>query len=51
MITPFDDEDGTFLVLIHDERQQPLRPQTFGSVPDGWRSSSTPSARRTIPRV
>ncbi|MEU7915841.1 MbtH family NRPS accessory protein [Microbispora bryophytorum] len=51
MITPYDDEDGTSLVLINDESQQSLWPQTFGAEPDGWRSSSTPPARRTPPRV
>ncbi|GAA4516786.1 MbtH family protein [Nonomuraea ferruginea] len=33
---PFDDEDGTFYVLINDEEQHSLWP-TFKEVPQGWR--------------
>lgn len=33
---PFDDEDGTFYVLINGEEQHSLWP-TFATVPDGWR--------------
>lgn len=33
---PFDDEDGTFYVLINDEEQYSLWP-SFASVPAGWR--------------
>jgi MbtH protein len=32
---PFDDEDGTFYVLINDEEQHSLWP-TFAPVPAGW---------------
>ncbi len=32
---PFDDESGTFLVLINDEEQHSLWP-SFAPVPDGW---------------
>jgi MbtH protein len=32
---PFDDEDGTFVVLVNDEDQHSLWP-TFAAVPDGW---------------
>jgi MbtH protein len=35
-INPFDDENGTFFVLVNDEEQQSLWP-TFSDVPDGWR--------------
>ncbi len=33
---PFDDENGTFYVLINDEEQHSLWP-TFVEVPAGWR--------------
>jgi MbtH protein len=33
---PFDDDDGTFYVLINGEEQYSLWP-TFAQVPDGWR--------------
>lgn len=33
---PFDDDDGTFLVLANDEEQHSLWP-TFAEVPAGWR--------------
>ncbi|ORM35319.1 MbtH family protein [Williamsia sp. 1135] len=33
---PFDNEDGTFYVLINGEEQYSLWP-TFAQVPDGWR--------------
>lgn len=32
---PFDDESGTFYVLINDEEQHSLWP-TFADVPAGW---------------
>jgi uncharacterized protein YbdZ (MbtH family) len=32
---PFDDETGTFLVLVNDEDQQSLWP-AFADVPAGW---------------
>jgi len=32
---PFDDPDGTFLVLVNDEGQYSLWP-VFAEVPDGW---------------
>ncbi|MFF7637481.1 MbtH family protein [Kitasatospora sp. NPDC008050] len=35
MTNPFDDQDGTFLVLVNDENQHSLWPQ-FADVPDGW---------------
>jgi MbtH protein len=34
---PFDDDSGTFYVLVNDEGQHSLWP-TFADVPDGWRS-------------
>jgi uncharacterized protein YbdZ (MbtH family) len=33
---PFDDESGTFYVLVNDEEQHSLWP-TFAAVPAGWR--------------
>ena len=33
---PFDDENGTFYVLVNDEEQHSLWP-TFADVPAGWR--------------
>ncbi|MCE7002488.1 MbtH family protein [Kibdelosporangium philippinense] len=35
MTNPFDDPDGTFLVLVNDEGQHSLWP-SFAGVPDGW---------------
>ena len=32
---PFDDNDGTFLVLVNDEGQHSLWP-SFADVPAGW---------------
>jgi len=33
---PFDDDNGTFYVLINDEEQHSLWP-TFAEIPAGWR--------------
>lgn len=33
---PFEDEDGTYLVLVNDEGQHSLWPD-FVAVPEGWR--------------
>ncbi|QWF85980.1 MbtH family protein [Amycolatopsis sp. CA-230715] len=33
---PFEDEDGTYLVLVNDEGQHSLWP-SFADVPAGWR--------------
>ncbi|OXM52851.1 MbtH family protein [Amycolatopsis alba] len=35
MKSPFDDEDGSYLVLINAERQHSLWPANI-AVPDGW---------------
>jgi MbtH protein len=35
VINPFDDEDGTFVVLVNDEGQHSLWP-SFADVPAGW---------------
>ena len=33
---PFDDDNGSFFVLVNDEDQHSLWP-TFTAVPEGWR--------------
>jgi uncharacterized protein YbdZ (MbtH family) len=35
-INPFDDDDGSFFVLVNDEEQHSLWP-AFADVPAGWR--------------
>ncbi|MFF2963922.1 MbtH family protein [Streptomyces sp. NPDC057963] len=35
-INPFDDDNGSFHVLVNDEDQHSLWP-VFAPVPDGWR--------------
>ena len=35
-INPFDDDDGSFFVLVNDEEQHSLWP-VFADVPAGWR--------------
>src|SRR5882757_5232566 len=35
-VNPFDDDNGSFFVLINDEEQHSLWP-TFADVPAGWR--------------
>ncbi|AYG80695.1 Enterobactin biosynthesis protein YbdZ [Streptomyces hundungensis] len=35
MANPFDDQDGTFRVLVNDEAQYSMWP-AFAAVPDGW---------------
>jgi MbtH protein len=35
MTNPFDDENGTFFVLVNDEGQHSLWP-SFADVPEGW---------------
>jgi MbtH protein len=44
MTNPFDDDAGTFLVLVNDEGQHSLWPE-FAAVPDGWRRAHGPSSR------
>ncbi|MEV4096440.1 MbtH family protein [Streptosporangium saharense] len=44
MSNPFDDENGTFLVLVNDENQHSLWPE-FADVPAGWRVVFGPGAR------
>ena len=45
MTNPFEDPDGTFLVLVNDENQHSLWP-TFVRVPDGWRVVHGESGRQ-----
>jgi uncharacterized protein YbdZ (MbtH family) len=35
-VNPFDDDNGSFFVLVNDEEQHSLWP-TFADVPAGWR--------------
>ncbi|KXK59034.1 protein mbtH [Micromonospora rosaria] len=44
MVNPFEDENGTFLVLVNDEGQHSLWP-AFAAVPAGWRSVLGPASR------
>jgi uncharacterized protein YbdZ (MbtH family) len=41
---PFDDDNGSFFVLVNDEEQHSLWP-TFADVPDGWRVVHGEAAR------
>jgi MbtH protein len=41
---PFDNPDGTFLVLVNDENQHSLWPE-FAEVPAGWRVVHGPAGR------
>ncbi|WP_273699982.1 MbtH family protein [Actinomadura graeca] len=44
MTNPFDDPDGTFLVLVNDEGQHSLWP-SFADVPSGWATAFGPGPR------
>ncbi|MEV6986108.1 MbtH family protein [Sphaerisporangium sp. NPDC051017] len=44
MTNPFEDADGTFLVLVNDEGQHSLWP-VFADVPAGWSSVFGPGPR------
>ncbi|MFJ7325445.1 MbtH family protein [Streptomyces cyaneofuscatus] len=44
MANPFDDEDGTFLVVVNDENQHSLWPD-WRAVPAGWRTDFGPVSR------
>jgi MbtH protein len=43
-MNPFDDESGTFLVLVNDEGQHSLWP-TFAAVPAGWATAAPAGTR------
>lgn len=45
MTNPFDDENGSFLVLVNDELQHSLWP-AFIEIPDGWQSVYGQDARQ-----
>ncbi|BCJ73674.1 protein mbtH [Catellatospora sp. IY07-71] len=45
MSNPFDDDNGTFLVLVNDENQHSLWP-AFADVPAGWRTVCGPAPRQ-----
>jgi len=44
MPNPFDDESGTFLVLVNEENQHSLWPE-FAAVPPGWSAVFGPASR------
>jgi uncharacterized protein YbdZ (MbtH family) len=44
MSNPFDNEDGTFVVVVNDEGQHSLWPD-FADIPDGWRAVHGPDSR------
>lgn len=46
MTNPFEDPDGTFLVLVNDEAQYCLWPG-FADVPAGWRTAHGPCSRES----
>lgn len=46
MTNPFEDPDGTYLVLVNDENQHSLWPD-FVDVPAGWRQVHGPAARES----
>lgn len=45
MTNPFEDNDGTFLVLVNDETQYSLWPD-FIQIPLGWTISFGPAGRQ-----
>lgn len=45
MTNPFDDETGTFLVVVNAENQHALWP-TFAEVPAGWDRVHGPDTRQ-----
>ncbi|MGX2997529.1 MbtH family protein [Streptomyces sp. JNUCC 64] len=45
MANPFDNEDGSFFVLVNHENQHSLWP-AFAVVPDGWRVVFGESSRK-----
>jgi len=44
MTNPFEDPDGTYLVLVNDENQHSLWPE-FVPVPEGWRVAHNADTR------
>jgi MbtH protein len=45
MTNPFEDPDGTYLVLVNDENQHSLWP-SFVDVPAGWSVTHGPDGRQ-----
>ncbi|WIX76045.1 MbtH family protein [Amycolatopsis carbonis] len=45
MTNPFENPDGTYLVLVNDEGQHSLWPE-FVAVPAGWTTAFGPDARQ-----
>ncbi|HEY3711127.1 MAG TPA: MbtH family protein [Amycolatopsis sp.] len=45
MTNPFENPDGTYLVLVNDEGQHSLWPE-FVAVPAGWRPAFGPGPRQ-----
>lgn len=46
MTNPFEDANGSYIVLINDEEQYSLWPELI-DVPSGWRPVSGPADRAT----
>ncbi len=46
MNNPFDDQEGTFFVLINEEGQYSLWP-TFAEIPAGWRIAHPQTSRQS----
>jgi MbtH protein len=46
MANPFDDERGSYLVIVNTERQHSLWPDSL-PVPEGWRPVHGPADRRS----
>lgn len=44
MTNPFEDNDGSYLVLVNEENQHSLWPD-FAAVPAGWRTVFGPESR------
>jgi MbtH protein len=44
-MNPFDDPEGTFVVLVNDEDQHSLWPAAM-AVPAGWRKAHGPDGRQ-----
>jgi MbtH protein len=44
MTNPFDDPEGTFLVVVNEENQHSLWP-SFADVPAGWTTAHGPADR------
>jgi MbtH protein len=49
MTNPFDDERGSFLVIINAEKQQSLWPESI-PIPEGWHLIHGPTDRHSSTR-